>query len=112
MTRRPQTSTLFPYTTLFRSLGIRDSYKSDTASRQNGLRKAARRRIVEALRAGYPLGIRVRLSDGLERAVVGDGAADLLDAVMCATQAAWAALRPRYGLPAGAFGAEGWIVSA
>src|SRR5229473_1962611 len=27
-------------------------------------------------------------------------------------QAAWAALRPRYGLPAGAFGAEGWIVSA
>jgi hypothetical protein len=52
------------------------------------------------------------LSDGLERAVGGDGAADLLDAEMCATQAAWAALRPRYGLPAGAFGAEGWIVSA
>ncbi|TMH88460.1 MAG: DUF429 domain-containing protein [Betaproteobacteria bacterium] len=95
-----------------KQLGIRDSYKSDTASRQNGLRKAARRRIVEALRAGHPLGIRVRLSDGLERAVVGDGAADLLDAVMCATQAAWAALRPRYGLPAGAYGAEGWIVSA
>ena len=54
----------------------------------------------------------LRLRDDLERAVVGDGAADLLDAVICATQAAWAALRPRYGLPAGAFGAEGWIVSA
>src|SRR6266480_1166635 len=40
------------------------------------------------------------------------GAGDLLDAVICATQAAWAALRPHYGLPAGAFGAEGWIVSA
>src|SRR5438270_8414796 len=48
-----------------KQLGIRDSYKSDTASRQNGLRKAARRRIVEALRAGYPLGIRDRKSTRL-----------------------------------------------
>ncbi len=64
------------------------------------------------LLARKQLGIRVQLKDGLQRAVVGDGAADLLDAVICATQAAWAALRPRYGLPAGAFGAEGWIVSA
>src|SRR5229473_2789848 len=64
------------------------------------------------LLARKQLGIRVQLKDGLQRAVVGDGAADLLDAVICATQAAWAALRPPYGLPAGAFGAEGWIVSA
>jgi hypothetical protein len=43
----------------------------------------------------HPLGIRVRLGDGLERALVGDGAGDLL-----------------YGLPAGGFGAEGWITSS
>src|SRR5437773_7923843 len=91
---------------------MRESYKSDTPARQNGARKVIRKKIVQALRAGHPLGIRVRLRDGLERAVVGEGAADLLDAVICATQAAWAARRPRYGLPAGAFGAEGWIVSA
>ena len=37
---------------------------------------------------------------------------DLLDAAICAVQAAWAALRPGYGLPAAASGGEGWIVSA
>ena len=95
-----------------RQLGIRDSYKSDTPAMQNGARKVIRKKIVQALRAGHPLGIRVQLRDGLERAVVGDGAGDLLDAVICATQAAWAALRPRYGLPAGGFGAEGWITSS
>jgi hypothetical protein len=95
-----------------KQLGVRESYKSDTPAKQNGARKAIRKKIVRALRAGHPLGIRVQFADGLERAVIGDGAADLLDAVICATQAAWAAQRPRYGLPAGAFGAEGWIVSA
>ena len=95
-----------------KQLGLRESYKSDTPGKRGGARMTVRRKIVKALKAGHPLGIRVRLGDGLERAVVGDGAADLLDAVICATQAAWAALRPRYGLPAGAFGAEGWIVSA
>ena len=95
-----------------KQLGLRDSYKSDAPGERSGARMTVRRKIVKALKAGHPLGIRVRLGDGLERAVVGDGAADLLDAVICATQAAWAAQRPRYGLPAGAFGAEGWIVSA
>jgi hypothetical protein len=95
-----------------KQLGLRESYKSDAPGERGGARMTVRRKIVEALKAGHPLGIRVRLADGLERAVVGDGAADLLDAVICATQAAWAAPRPRYGLPAGAFGAEGWITSS
>jgi hypothetical protein len=73
---------------------------------------SVRRKIVAALKAGHPLGVRVQFAGGLERAVVNDGAADLLDAAICATQAAWAAQRPRYGLPAEAFGGEGWIVSA
>ena len=34
---------------------------------------------MRALAAGHPLGIRVQLGHGLERAVVDDGAADLLD---------------------------------
>jgi hypothetical protein len=41
-----------------------------------------------------------------------DGSGDLLDAVICAAQAAWAAKRPRYGLPEDAPSGEGWILSA
>ena len=43
---------------------------------------------------------------------VADGAGDLLDAVICAVQGAWAATQPAYGLPANAPAHEGWIVSA
>ncbi|HXM82544.1 MAG TPA: DUF429 domain-containing protein [Burkholderiales bacterium] len=95
-----------------KQLGLRGSYKSDTPGERNGARMTVRRKIVKALKAGHPLGVRVQFADGLERAVVNDGAADLLDAAICATQAAWAAQRPRYGLPTEAFGGEGWIVSA
>ena len=40
-----------------------------------------------------------------------DGSGDLLDAVICALQAAWAARRPSYGLPKDTRG-EGWIVTS
>lgn len=93
-----------------KQLGIRDSYKSDTRSEQTAARKAVRRRIVDAMRAGQPLGIRLKTS--LERQLVADGSGDLLDAVICAVQAAWAAGQPRYGFPARVPPAEGWIVSA
>ena len=91
-------------------LGIRDSYKSDTRREQTPERKAARRRIVDALKAGRPLGI--RLETKLDRQLVADGSGDTLDAVICAVQAAWAAKRPRYGLPARVPPGEGWIISA
>jgi hypothetical protein len=91
-------------------LGIRDSYKSDTRSEQTPARRAVRRRIVEAMKAGRPLG--VVLKTKLEKDLVADGSGDLLDAVICAVQAAWAARQPRYGLPERVPKGEGWIISA
>ena len=93
-----------------RQLGIRDSYKSDTRREQTSARMAVRRRIVEALKRGRPLGI--RLETRLEKQLVADGSGDLLDAAICAVQAAWAARRPRYGLPSAVPPGEGWILSA
>ena len=40
------------------------------------------------------------------------GSGDLLDAAICAVQAAWAATRPDYGIPASAPAGEGWIITA
>ena len=93
-----------------RQLGVRASYKSDTRREQTAARRAVRRRIAEALASGRPLGVYLEID---KRLLLNDGSGDLLDAVICAVQAAWAALRSGYGLPpeAAARG-EGWIVSA
>jgi hypothetical protein len=91
-----------------KQLGIRESYKSDTRSEQTPARAAARRRIVRALKAGRPLGVRLKT----RVALAADGSGDTLDAVICAVQAAWAAARPGYGLPQDVPHAEGWIVTA
>jgi hypothetical protein len=93
-----------------KQLGIRNSYKSDTRSEHTPARKAVRRSIVEAMKKGRPLG--VALKTKLEKDLVGDGSGDLLDAVICAVQAAWAARQPRYGLPERVPKGEGWIISA
>jgi hypothetical protein len=89
-------------------LGIRESYKSDSRTEHTPGRKAARRRIVEAMKAGRPLGIALETKLDL----VADGSGDTLDAVICAVQAAWAARQPRYGLPQHVPPAEGWIITA
>ncbi len=94
-----------------KQLGIRASYKSDTRSEQTTARKAARKNIVMSLRNGKPLGVKVDFGK-LEKPLIADGSGDLLDAAICAVQAAWAAGRPGYGLPADAPAGEGWIVSA
>ena len=93
-----------------KQLGVRESYKSDTRSEHTAARTGARRRIVQALSDGRPLGIRLRTR--LEKELVADGSGDLLDAVICAVQAAWAYGRPGYGLPAKVPRGEGWILSA
>jgi hypothetical protein len=95
-----------------KQLGIRDSYKSDTRREQTAARRAVRRRVVAALKEGKPLGVRLRTAQALEQALLGDGSGDLLDAAICAVQAAWAARRPNYGIPADAPAGEGWILSA
>jgi len=100
----------YPGLLVRRQLGIRDSYKSDTRAEQTPARRRVRRKVVSALKAGQPLGIRLDCKD--EGALVADGSGDLLDAVICAVQAAWAARRQDYGIPANAPAGEGWIVSA
>jgi hypothetical protein len=100
----------YPGLLVRKHLGIRDSYKSDTRAEQTAAREAIRKRIVAALCAGRPLGIKLRIKG--KSALIEEGSGDLLDAAICAVQAAWAARRARYGLPAKVPRAEGWIVSA
>jgi hypothetical protein len=95
-----------------KQLGIRASYKSDTRSEQTAARKAVRKEVIKALKAGAPLQVRLILEKNLENRIVADGSGDLLDAAICAVQAAWAAGRPGYGMPADAPAGEGWIVSS
>jgi hypothetical protein len=95
-----------------KQLGIRDSYKSDTRRAHTPARKAVRKHIVRALKEGRPLGIIVDMDGKIEKLLLEDGSGDSLDAVICAVQAAWAASRPRFGLPENLPEAEGWIVSA
>ena len=45
-------------------------------------------------------------------ALVADAQGDLIDALLCLVQAAWASTQPGYGLPAEVDPIEGWIVSA
>jgi hypothetical protein len=97
-----------------KQLGIRASYKSDTRSEHTDARRSVRRTIVHALKAARPLGIQVKLGAKVERKIVADGSGDLLDAVICAAQAAWGWTRreSNFGLPAHAPAGEGWIVSS
>ena len=102
----------YPGLLVRKQLGIRESYKSDTRREHTPARRAARKRVVAALREGKPLGVALDITQPLARALVADGSGDLLDAAICAVQAAWAAPRPNYGIPANAPAGEGWIVSA
>jgi uncharacterized protein DUF429 len=102
----------YPGLLVRKQLGIRASYKSDTRAEQTPARMAVRKQVLSALKDGRPLGIRVQMERKFEKQLVADGSGDLLDAVICAAQAAWAAKRPGYGLPAEASAGEGWIVTA
>lgn len=100
----------YPGLLIRKQLGIRDSYKSDTRSEQTAARRRVRRKVVSALKKGKPLGIRLDFKD--EAALIADGSGDLLDAAICAVQAAWASQRENYGIPADAPAGEGWIITA
>jgi hypothetical protein len=102
----------YPGLLVRKHLGIRTSYKSDTRGEQTAARKTVRRKIVEDMKAGRTLGVRLKIAGELEKNLLDDGSGDLLDAAICALQAAWAATRPGFGLPEAAFSGEGWIVSA
>jgi hypothetical protein len=97
-----------------KQLGIRASYKSDTRREHTPARKAVRKKILQALQAGEPLGIPVTVNKGLERQLLNDGSGDTLDALICAAQAAWGWLRRKsnFGLPSRLDPGEGWIVTS
>jgi hypothetical protein len=89
------------------------SYKSDERARQTPERLIARKDLVDAVEQGRSsLGLRLRLTHAQRDALVADAGGDRLDAVLCLMQAAWAAQRPGYGLPAAVDPLEGWIVTA
>jgi hypothetical protein len=89
------------------------SYKSDERAKQTSERLIARKEIVDALERGATrLGLRLRASHALRESLIDDASGDRLDAVLAGMQAAWAAGRPGYGLPAAIDPLEGWIVSA
>ena len=87
----------------------RRSYKNDDSSE----RLLARKDILEALEQGRTrLGLRLKLTPGQAGEVVADAGGDLLDAVLCLAQAAWAHTQPHWGQPEGVDAIEGWITSA
>jgi hypothetical protein len=102
----------YPGLLVRRQLGIRASYKSDTRAAHTLARRVVRGKVIRSLEEGAPLGVRLRLSAPLKARLLADGSGDLLDAAICAVQAAWAAARPGYGLPPEASAGEGWIASA
>lgn len=97
---------------LARSVLGRSSYKSDLRSGRTPQRAQARVRLVEALQDGALEGPAVVLPPALRSACIDDAGGDLVDAVLCAVQAAWAAQRrdANYGLPDPVDPVEGWIV--
>jgi len=102
----------YPGLLVRKQLGLRASYKSDTRREQTRARRTVRLQVVAALKKGAPLGVRLRMTPALEKQLVADGSGDLLDAAICAVQAAWAATQPDYGIPADAPAGEGWIITA
>jgi hypothetical protein len=100
----------YPGLLVRKQLGTRASYKSDTRADHTPARRKIRQQVIDALCAGRPLGITLKVKN--KAALIDDGSGDLLDAAICALQACWAARRPNYGLPVELVPAEGWIVSA
>ena len=96
----------------------RRSYKNDARHLQTPERLIARKDLLTALEQGRTrLGLRLALSHAQRDALIDDGSGDLLDAVLCLVQAAWAhqqhlAGHPRHGLPETLDPLEGWIVTA
>lgn len=92
---------------------IKGSYKNDDPKKQTTARRDNRAAMLARLETGeHRFGIRLDAGSHRE-ALIDDGSADLLDAVLCAILAAWAWQRREkgYGLPT--FDPlEGWIVGA
>jgi len=96
-------------------IGPRRSYKADARRQQTDARRKARRELVAALAGGATApryGFPVEISRFCAASLVDDAQGDLVDAVLCAVQAAWAWRRKGdgWGIPQGCDRLEGWIV--
>ena len=97
---------------LARDILGKTSYKADDAARQTPQRTARRQELLDALAQGaHPLKIKVQFSQQQLQHCVEDKQGDVLDAVLCCLQAAWASKQNGYGLPKDINPIEGWIVS-
>ncbi len=91
------------------------SYKNDERKKGTPARLAAREALVAGLRSGAlreAYGFVVEVDRGWEKELVGDPAADALDSLLCAVQAAWAYTRreENYGVSPECDPNEGWIL--
>lgn len=90
----------------------RRPYKSDDRKHQTPEREEARRELLsglssETIREAY--GVSVEIEASLEESFIQEPAADGLDSLLCAVQAAWASARPDRGVPKDCDIGEGWI---
>jgi len=96
-----------------RGLIGRRSYKHEDPRRQGGARESARQDLVRRLLAGQleRYGVAVEMGRFFAQHLLADGRGDLLDAVLCAVQAAWVWQRRNqgFGFPPEADPVEGWI---
>ncbi len=91
----------------------RRKYKSEPASRWNTGEAEARQELLTLLEhAPLPGHPETRLSASLTAHALEDGSGDVLDAVLCAVQAAAAHLKPHWGIPETINPEESWILDA
>ncbi len=98
---------------LARVFAARRSYKSDSRA-DDGPRRAERERILAGIIDGpNPLGVHAVMERSIVERCRDDPSGDVLDAVLCALQAAWAWQRRAqgFGLPPCIDPIEGWIVA-
>jgi Protein of unknown function (DUF429) len=98
----------YPAAVAHEVLGARSYKNSDAPDRF-----IARKDLVDALEQGrLRSGLRLKLSHAQRESLIDDASGDLLDAVLCLMQAAWASTQPNHGLPQSIDPVEGWILGA
>ncbi len=89
-------------------MGKRSYKNTDDADRRQ-----ARGDILDHLQRGSGrLQVSVKLTPKMRANLQADPSGDLLDAVLCLVQAAWASRQPNFGLPHDVDPVEGWIATA